>query len=85
MVSREELSGWANDVGAFAARIPGRGYAPRLRPESAREDVIAWLQWNDPNGVHTDALATAEDIEPYTLDGAWEALAEMFAADGSVR
>lgn len=54
-----------------------RGGAPRLTATSSREDVIRWLQWNDPNGAHTDSLAQAEDIDPYTADEAWDALAQM--------
>ena len=26
----------------------------------SREEIISWLQWNDPNGVYTDSLSMAE-------------------------
>lgn len=50
------------------------GLPPLLTADSAREDVAAWLQWNDPNGVHTDEAALGEDFDPYSLQGAWEAV-----------
>jgi hypothetical protein len=68
-----EISRRANDLASRSRRIG----APILSPASARGDVIAWLQWNDPNGSHTDELASHDDIEPYTLERAWQALAEM--------
>ncbi|OJV18288.1 hypothetical protein [Dyadobacter sp. 50-39] len=27
---------------------------------SCRDEIINWLQWNDPNGVYTDSLSVAE-------------------------
>ena len=27
---------------------------------STREEIIDWLQWNDPNGVYLDSLSVAE-------------------------
>lgn len=55
--------------------------APLLAPDSPRTTVCAWLQWCDPNGSHTDAVARANGHEPYTLDEAWDALAEMVTRD----
>jgi hypothetical protein len=26
----------------------------------SREEIIDWLQWNDPNGVYSDSLSMAE-------------------------
>lgn len=72
-MDRSRLCSVANDAGR-ASRYPG---APWLSPDSAREDVVAWMQWNDPNGVHTDELAIGEGFDPYTVEGAWRALAEM--------
>jgi hypothetical protein len=51
--------------------------APRLSERSTRDGIIDWLQWNDPNGSHTDDLAVREGADPYTLDTAWDALDEM--------
>lgn len=35
-----------------------------------REDLIAWLRWNDHNGSFTDEDAEAEGWEPLTVKGA---------------
>lgn len=35
-----------------------------------REDLIAWLRWNDPNGSYTDEDAEAEDMEPLDVESA---------------
>lgn len=35
-----------------------------------REQVIAWLQWNDSNGVYTDEASEAEGLAPLTLKDA---------------
>lgn len=67
------MAAQANKLAA-QSRSPG---APRLTADSTREALIAWLQWNDPNGCHTDALAEVEGIDPYTTETAWDALREM--------
>lgn len=51
----------------------------RLSADSDRGDLISWMQWNDPNGSHTDTEAAAEDVDPYTLETAWDALGDMVA------
>lgn len=73
--SRAKLAKAANEAAALS-RSAG---APVLSASSSREVVIRWLQWNDPNGSHTDALAEREDICPYDEEGAWGALACMLA------
>jgi hypothetical protein len=77
MHTREHLASVANKL----AREMRRGGFPRLTAQSSRETVIDWLQANDPNGIHTDRLAMAEDFDPYTLSSetAWVALGEMLA------
>jgi len=35
-----------------------------------RDEAIAWLCWNDPNGCYTDADAAAEGFDPLTADDA---------------
>ena len=35
-----------------------------------REVLIAWLVWNDPNGVWTDSDSQSEGMPPLTLDEA---------------
>lgn len=34
-----------------------------------REDLIAWLRWNDPNGSFTDEDAEAEGWKPLDVRG----------------
>ena len=72
-VTRSDVASAANDA-AQQSRSPG---APVLTPESSRDALIAWLQWCDPNGSHTDDLAGLDDCEPYDLGGAWEAVESM--------
>jgi hypothetical protein len=60
-----------------AASLSRRAGAPRLTAESTRETLIAWLQWNDPNGSYTDELADIEGFDPMDLPTAWDALREM--------
>lgn len=68
--TKEELAAGANSAGKLSRR---RG-APGLSAKSPRADVVRWLQWNDPNGSHTDAQARREGGAPYTAAGAWDAL-----------
>ena len=56
------------------ARESNRAGAPTLSERSTRETLCDWLQWLDPNGIHTDALAEQDHAEPYTLESAWEAV-----------
>jgi hypothetical protein len=70
-VNRKVLAAKANEVGLLS-RVEG---APLLRADSARENLLAWLQWCDPNGCYTDELAAAEDFDPITLAEAWDHLA----------
>lgn len=76
--SREALARIANDV-ATKSRYGAR--APRLSADSARCDVVSWLQWCDPNGSHIDDAALADRCEPYTEARAWEAIAAMLAGE----
>lgn len=36
----------------------------------SREDLIAWLRWNDPNGSYTDEDAATEDMDPLEVEDA---------------
>ena len=45
-------------------------YQRQLLREGTREQLIAWLRWNDPNGSYTDRDLQAEDQSPLTLDKA---------------
>lgn len=40
----------------------------RLILEGRREELLAWLCWNDPNGCYTDADSIAEGYEPLSLE-----------------
>jgi len=33
---------------------------PSISDTSTREELIAWLEWNDPNGVYSDEDCVAE-------------------------
>lgn len=37
-----------------------------------RDQLIAWLRWNDPNGIYTDEDSEREGFDPITLDEAKE-------------
>jgi hypothetical protein len=37
-----------------------------------REELIAWLCWNDRNGIYTDEESEREGFEPITLEEAKE-------------
>ncbi len=67
----------AQAANGCAQRSRYRGSAPRLTERSSRDEVTRWLQWEDPNGVHTDELARADRIDPYTEGEAWAALADV--------
>ncbi|MFM8397829.1 MAG: hypothetical protein ACKOAH_08355 [Pirellula sp.] len=41
-----------------------------LLSSGTREDIIAWLVWNDRNGVYTDKDSELEDYPPLTLESA---------------
>lgn len=49
-------------------------FAQRLYDRGSREAILEFLQWNDPNGVYTDALSKEEGYEPLSYD---EALIEL--------
>jgi hypothetical protein len=76
-IDRRRVALVANEGARGSTRLG----APRLSEESPRGEIVRWLQWNDPNGCHSDARAIAEGFDPYTLDTAWEALEEMVKDD----
>jgi len=45
-----------------------------------REQVIAWLAWNDANGIYTDEDSEAEGLEPLTLEQAREYMRNQMEA-----
>lgn len=52
-------------------------YAERLLNTMTREQIIDFLQWNDPNGIYTDERSIAEGYEPMTRDAAFEKALEV--------
>lgn len=71
--SRAYLADWANRI------VSGNGARgiSKLSTRSAREDIIAWLQWNDPNACYTDLLSAQENLDPLTEEEAWELLEDI--------
>lgn len=69
-------------IAAFdrAGRPSSGPYPVAVTATSSAEQIARWLQWNDPNGSHTADLAVADGGEPYTIAGAWAALADCFTA-----
>lgn len=59
---------------AITVKLASEIGGPALSLHASREQLIAWLQWCDPNGIHTDELAASDDVDPYTLESAWEAV-----------
>lgn len=42
-------------------------YQALLLAYGGREDIIDWLQWNDPNGIYSDRDSAIEGMESLTL------------------
>jgi len=66
-----ELAG-TRDVAWFQGR-------PSISEDSPREALIAFLVWNDGNGIWTDDDLICEGLEPMTLDEAWEAIGSLLS------
>jgi hypothetical protein len=54
-------------------------YQLRLLQEGTREQIIEWLQWNDPNGCYSDHDAEAECGGPLTLEQAKKIMREQIS------
>jgi hypothetical protein len=46
-----------------------------------REELIAWLCWNDPNGIYSDDDSIAEERLPLELDQAREIIRKQITRD----
>ena len=46
-----------------------------------REQLMAWLCWNDPNGIYTDEASLAEDRPPLTLAKSRQIMREQIERD----
>lgn len=49
-------------------------FAQTLYDKGSREDIVRFLQWNDPNGVYTDEVCREEGYDIMSYD---EALIEL--------
>ena len=58
-------------------------FQQRLLQTGTREELIAWLCWNDPNGIYTDEASLAEDFPPLTLERARQILRDQRERDSS--
>jgi hypothetical protein len=52
-------------------------YQKQLLATGTREQVIQWLNWNDPNGIYTDAGSEAEGYPPITLEQARKTMSDQ--------
>jgi hypothetical protein len=53
---------------------PGFWFPQWLLGNGTREQLIAWLVWNDRNGIYTDRDSEAEGYPPLTLETARAAM-----------
>jgi len=64
-------------------RPPAENQAPRVQEriliEGTREQIIAWLVWNDPNGIYTDEDSAAEGYAVLTRVRAAQIMREQLA------
>jgi hypothetical protein len=51
-----------------------------LYDRGSREGILELLQWNDPNGVYTDAISREEGYDPLEYDEALLILEELICA-----
>ncbi len=56
-------------------------FQQRLLSTGTREQLIAWLCWNDLNGIYTDETSLAEDRPQLTLAEARQILREQIERD----
>ena len=64
-----------------SVKPPALFHAPWFQYETiragTREEIIAWLCWNDPNGVYLDQDSVAEGYATLTRDRASEIMQEQ--------
>jgi hypothetical protein len=73
--ARKVLADKMNDAGRTSRR---RG-APHVTADSDRATLIRWLQWNDPNGRYSDEDAKRDDMDPLTVETAWDLIADQLS------
>lgn len=52
---------------------------PRLRADSSREELIAWLECHDGNGTYSDEACDQAGYGRLTLGSAWDLIARECA------
>lgn len=52
--------------------------APCLTADATRGEVLAWLEWNDPDGMYTDSALRGEST-PMPLGAAWAHVNDQYA------
>lgn len=57
----------------------------RIICKGTRDDIVAWLKWNDPNGTYTDEDSAAEGIDPIGYDSARDTMIRHVLTDATVR
>lgn len=65
----------------FSLEFHDPDYQQELLRKGTREQLIAWLRWNDPNGIYTGEDSLAEDRPVLTLHRAREILYEQAHRD----
>jgi len=65
------------DRAKLAATLNSDGRYPTISEHSSVGDLCGVLQQIDRNGSHTAELAAKDGYGPYTLDEAWEQLANL--------
>lgn len=55
-----------------------------LLDHGTREQIIAWLCWNDPNGTYTDRDSLAEGMRTIVLEEARQIMRDQVNRDRSI-
>lgn len=78
----------AGEASAMLAELRGikpplefhdRNFQEQLLSNGTREELIAWLCWNDPNGTYTDRDSEIEDVEILPLEKARDIMLEQIS------
>ena len=54
-------------------------YQIRLIEQGAREQIVRWLCWNDPNGTYSDRDSEIDGMKAMTLDEARQIMANQIS------
>ena len=68
-------------MNSIVDRYAGTNYDPFVQLDildnGTRDDIIAWLCWNDANGCYTDTDSDLEGLPRLTLDDAREIMSRQ--------